>query len=755
MFPNIYKNLIRNLYLYYKKLGLKKFIYFANFKFQNFLKNLLIKLKFVFLGSYLENETFIKFKPRIKNNSEIHNNNQVISKNICNNYLEHKFNILGSGWINVKYGIDCKGILGFKYKDRSRILKKNINFSNRNLSRNITKLISSDYTPIDWHIDFKSGYRWQEHFLSDQIKYGNKKGADVKVPWELSRMQHLPQMALFAVQNKNKKIINKIIFEIKDQILDFIASNPPGFGVNWISPMEVGIRASNWILTLDIIYNYFNKFKNQEIDIILKSILKHGQFIIDNLEWSFDRNNHYYSNICSLVFISSYIHGPSYINYWLSFSINEFRIETLRQFGSDGGNFEGSTAYHRFGFEMLCYTSSIILGCSKKRLNLLEKIKEQSYKKLNKNFIYNNDQNKKPYYILKEEEDKYILFSYKFMKRLYNCLDFTKSIIFPDNCIIQIGDNDSGRFFKVLPLYEKLLFLEAKKRFYYLFNNSENIKEKFYFNEIHNYGMHQMDQAVGLGLIDNPNKKSIETLLIELLCNGKKLKIENSNLYNKTNIKKSNFLELIKKDSKEEKILILNKKIKFKNLTKNDLTYKAFKEFGLYIWKINKIAISIRAIKENQKLTSGHFHSDQLSINLYSNNKYFLRDPGTFCYTPFPKLRNYFRSRVAHFPSLYMIEKNNNLFEGPKINQVFIKYVGKSGFLGHYKNNEVEEILRLIIKNNVIDISFYIKGSENGYKKQFKKMIENKLPYSPSYGILARSNYDDPLILEDELKGLF
>ena len=47
--------------------------------------------------------------------------------------------------------------------------------------------------PIDWHHDMKSGHRWPARFYGDytdeDLMPGN--GADVKVPWELSRLQHL------------------------------------------------------------------------------------------------------------------------------------------------------------------------------------------------------------------------------------------------------------------------------------------------------------------------------------------------------------------------------------------------------------------------------------------------------------------------------------------------------------------------------------------------------------------------------------
>ena len=47
---------------------------------------------------------------------------------------------------------------------------------------------------IDWLADFKSGRRWPLHHGSLlRLAYGD--GSDIKVPWELSRFQHLPLLA--------------------------------------------------------------------------------------------------------------------------------------------------------------------------------------------------------------------------------------------------------------------------------------------------------------------------------------------------------------------------------------------------------------------------------------------------------------------------------------------------------------------------------------------------------------------------------
>ena len=114
-------------------------------------------------------------------------------------------------------------------------------------------MLDAGYVPIDWQLDFKSGFRWDEGLWHGRIAYGNVPGADVKVPWELARMQHLVALALASAYADDPDAGNRYGGEIRNEILDFMAANPPGFGVNWVCAMDVGIRAVNWLLAFDIV----------------------------------------------------------------------------------------------------------------------------------------------------------------------------------------------------------------------------------------------------------------------------------------------------------------------------------------------------------------------------------------------------------------------------------------------------------------------------------------------------------------------
>jgi hypothetical protein len=170
---------------------------------------------------------------------------------LSNHYLAHRFDLLGSGWTRVHYGMKCRGLEGRHYPARisvsadkeGRWLAAFVNAANARQSKALWRLIDGDYAPIDWHIDFKS---WRAATWHGWIPYGHRRGVDVKVPWELARMQHLPQLAfaytLAQSGDTRFKEAAAYVREFRNQILDFTAANPPRFGVNWRCAMDVAIR---------------------------------------------------------------------------------------------------------------------------------------------------------------------------------------------------------------------------------------------------------------------------------------------------------------------------------------------------------------------------------------------------------------------------------------------------------------------------------------------------------------------------------
>ena len=135
----------------------------------------------------------------------------------------------------------------------------------------------------------------------------------------------------------------------RNQVLDFVATNPPRYGVNWRSTMEVAIRVANWILAYDLLRTYGAEWDREFERVFLRSVVEHGRHIAANLErspaW---RNNHYLANLAGLVFVAAHLPpNPERARWWRTAAAG-LAGEIEHQFLPDGAHFEASTGYHAF-----------------------------------------------------------------------------------------------------------------------------------------------------------------------------------------------------------------------------------------------------------------------------------------------------------------------------------------------------------------------------------------------------------------------
>ena len=314
---------------------------------------------------------------------------------------------------------------------------------------------------IKWNKDFKSGFAWENKFYKDIKIIDLENEADVKVPWELSRFQHLFTLG------KAYWITNDLKYfkESKKEILDWIEKNPVYYGVNWTCTMDVAIRAVNLIFFYfhfqDLIEKdkgFFEKFN--------ECLYQHGEYIYLNLEKSLElANNHYLSNLVGLIFLGIYFKDLKYKkpNKWLNFSLKEMEKEMFIQNNQDGTNYETSTSYHRLVLELMFYPTLLL------KLNGLS-------------------------------------FSNKYEKRLEKMVEFLAKITKSNGKIPLIGDVDNGRLIILSNYYnwevndvrniislggeyfDNILLKEVganeKEDKIWIFNSQKDYKEKFFKESI-------------------------------------------------------------------------------------------------------------------------------------------------------------------------------------------------------------------------------------------------------------------------------
>lgn len=453
----------------------------------------------------------------------------------ANKYLEHEFDLLGSGPVNLSFPCSPAGIKNIKYNYKATYLP------------NRDKSLSAKYRCIDWHIDFRSGYRWKpDEYYPSSRSYSLIEGADIKNPWELSRCQHLPLLSLTYLLTKEEKYAQ----EVYDVITDWISNNPLCKGPNWNCPMDVGIRVSNWFVALELLRQY----KPSNIEVFsrkfLCSAVQHFDYLRNNFEWTSKlTSNHYLSDIAGFTFCTQYIPGLKSRSKFTEFARKELILELSKQMHSDGMNSEGSLYYHRLVLELFSYTALLKSG----------------------EFFTSNSESK---------------------ENLLRCFEFTKEVIRPDNTFPQIGDNDSGLFLKLYP--SKL-------------NDARN-----------------------------------------LLCLGAKLFPDDG------------FDSCIESNSIESAIFNLEPVLSQNQLVKN---IKIFKTSGLAIVKHKDTYLSFYFGLNGQKGNGGHCHNDRLSFTLWYKGKEIFTDPGTGFYTSLPKMRNFFRSTLAHNTVAVCGKEQNRFFD--------------------------------------------------------------------------------------------
>jgi len=96
-------------------------------------------------------------------------------------------------------------------------------------------------TPGLWTMDPVSGLSWagREQFCFDVQWRSEAQKGDVKFVLELNRLQTLQAMAAIAIRDRNARLAE----EAAEILLSWMEENPPFMGVNWLSCIELALRA--------------------------------------------------------------------------------------------------------------------------------------------------------------------------------------------------------------------------------------------------------------------------------------------------------------------------------------------------------------------------------------------------------------------------------------------------------------------------------------------------------------------------------
>lgn len=625
-------------------------------------------------------------------------------RKICRRFINHEFDLLGSGYIKICYGMKAKGAYGHKYVSRIDSILRIIS------KFRLKKICSGEYLPINWYIDYKSGYSFDPfryHFKHKCEKsVGKYAGVDIKCPWELGRLYHLTQLAMLAIFDINAR--GRIIQEYKDEVLDFVYMNPVEKTVQWSAPMDVSIRIVNLTVSYDILRQVDDKgILDADFDSLIKKNIRDSlDYLMSHLEFfGRESSNHYLSNIVGIIYASAYLPSTDWIDACLVFGVQELIDQVGGQFHEEGSHFEGSTSYHRLSSEFVVYSTALLYG-------VLEGEKKKAFTEYDRFLISRLQSDRKQKYNIGNK----IFFPEWYIDRLFNMGYFTRTVMKQNDEVVQIGDNDSGRLIKLTP-------------------SGNGDKD----NVINHSGL--LSAMGGLfqeDVFDRYTERfPLEASLIHALASGfllkgkkyeQKICCENNQKYDLRNY--AYFEETILFEDYGTEDLLAGLSIQY------------FEKFGLLIFRSRRIFLSIVIDTTRYIKLTGHTHNDKLSVELMVDGKYITRDPGGYVYTAAPEIRNVFRGTKAHNTICVKgIEQNSfsGIFGMKKGAKAFLLECTGEKIVVREKYAGIDHIREILFTESKIKVKDYVN-------KPFSVDFRNAY-YSTGYGKMrGKINYDSEQI---------
>lgn len=217
-----------------------------------------------------------------------------------------------------------------------------------NILKNKLLLFGQEITfegDLRWHTDFLLKQEGGADCSFDPELYfndivitagkGTQRVKDIRVVWELSRLHLLMPLGKAYALTHNKEYADYC----QQLITDWHHQNPYLLGVNWVCPMEVGIRAINLIIG-------FTYFKYAELDQRFKQqficlLYDHMCYLEHTWEYYDGRtSNHYLSDLVGYFYLAVFFEKKC------DWVVHEILRECDKQVAADGMSYEGSTAYH-------------------------------------------------------------------------------------------------------------------------------------------------------------------------------------------------------------------------------------------------------------------------------------------------------------------------------------------------------------------------------------------------------------------------
>jgi hypothetical protein len=199
---------------------------------------------------------------------------------------------------------------------------------------------------IDWHRDPVTGRAWERLFWTAYRPENDPRERDSKIVHELNRHQHLPRLAKAYRFTADERYAAEAV----GQLQSWIEQNPPGFGINWQSSLEIGIRVISWLWTVFLLLpaKSFDRASAQHIGDSLFAQLEH----IHRYTSVFSSPNTHLIGEATALFIGGLVfHDRKRSAAWMEQGAALLVQEAGRQILDDGAHGELSAYYHCYALD--------------------------------------------------------------------------------------------------------------------------------------------------------------------------------------------------------------------------------------------------------------------------------------------------------------------------------------------------------------------------------------------------------------------
>ena len=207
---------------------------------------------------------------------------------------------------------------------------------------------------FDWHYEPISGKHIPLKHWKQFDELESEETGDKKIIWELNRHQHFFNLGVAYLLSKDEIFATTFVQHLES----WMEQNPPGFGINWVSSLEVSFRAISWIWA----FHFFadSKYFTEEIfQKALKFLHVHGRHLEKYLSTYYSPNTHLTGEALGLYYLGTQLPFFKRAEHWRKLGEEILVAELDRQILPDGVYFEQSTWYQRYTVDF--YTQFLIL----------------------------------------------------------------------------------------------------------------------------------------------------------------------------------------------------------------------------------------------------------------------------------------------------------------------------------------------------------------------------------------------------------